>query len=157
MSDLQLRLERLYLKDSSFEAPGTPTIFTQQWNPTFEVDINSSVNVLSEQRVEVVLMATVTASLPELKDGAQTAFIAEVQQAGIFLIDGGDADTRRRVLGTACPHTLFPYVRAALDDLIVRGSFPPVQLAPVNFEAVYAQAEAQRQADAAGGDAGVQH
>lgn len=148
MSNLQLRLERLYLKDSSFEAPGAPAVFTQQWNPNFQVDINSTVNVLSENRVEVVLMATINAKLPELKEGSQTAFIVEVQQAGVFFIDGGDEEVRRRALGTACPNMLFPYVRAAIDDLVVRGSFPAIQLAPVNFDAVFQQAEQQRMAKA---------
>jgi preprotein translocase subunit SecB len=144
MSNLQLRLERLYLKDSSFEAPGAPAVFTQQWNPNFQVDINSTVNALSDNRVEVVLMATINAKLPELKEGSQTAFIVEVQQAGVFFIEGGDEENRRRALGTACPNMLFPYVRAAIDDLVVRGSFPAIQLAPVNFDAVFQQAEQQR-------------
>ena len=154
MSNLQLRLERLYLKDSSFEAPGAPAVFTQQWNPNFQVDINSTVNVLSENRVEVVLMATIDAKLPELKEGTQTAFIVEVQQAGVFFIEGGDEELRRRALGTACPNMLFPYVRAAIDDLVVRGSFPAIQLAPVNFDAVFQQAEQQRSAQVADAESG---
>ncbi|MEM6708737.1 MAG: protein-export chaperone SecB [Pseudomonadota bacterium] len=153
MSNLQLRLERIYLKDSSFESPGSPLVFGQQWNPNFQVDINSTVNVLSENRVEVVLMATVKATLPEAEESAQTAFIAEVQQAGVFAIEGGDAESRRRVLGTACPNMLFPYVRAALDDLIVRGSFPAIQISPVNFDAVFQQAEEKRQQDIAAAEA----
>lgn len=153
MSNLQLRLERLYLKDCSFESPATPVVFTQQWNPNFQVDINSTVIALAENRVEVVLRATLTALLPELSEGSQTAFIVEVQQAGVFALEGGDQETRRRALGTACPNMLFPYVRAAIDDLVVRGSFPAVQLAPVNFDAVYQQAEQKRLAEAGGADA----
>ncbi len=152
MSDLQLSLERMYLKDASFESPQSPRIFTEQWKPQMRLDINTRTENLDEQHAEVVLRATVEASQAGETEEAEerTAFICEVQYAGVFRVVGGDGDTRRRALGTACPNMLFPYVREAIDSLVVKGGFPALQLAPVNFEAVYAQAlaqEAQRRAD----------
>ncbi|MEM1229202.1 MAG: protein-export chaperone SecB [Pseudomonadota bacterium] len=160
VSQLQLRLERIYLKDASFESPSTPAVFTQQWQPNFQLDLNTRTEGIGENRVEVVLMATLKADLPELADGPRTAFIAEVQQAGLFTVEGGDDASRRMALGIACPTMLFPYVRATMDDIVVKGGFPAVQLAPVNFEALYRQAEAraaQEQAGAGGDGQDVTH
>lgn len=156
MSQLQLRLERIYLKDTSFESPSTPAIFTQQWQPNFQLDLNTRTEGFGDDRVEVVLMATLKADLPELAEGPKTAFIAEVQQAGLFALEGGDDASRRMALGIACPTMLFPYVRATMDDLVVRGGFPAVQLAPVNFEALFRQAE-QRAKEQSGDSSGVTH
>lgn len=132
----QLRIERLYLKDASFESPGTPTIFAEQWRPESQVDINTSVNNLGDNRHEVVLSVTVTSK----RDGDKVAFVVEVHYAGIFVIEGLENSVRHRVLGTTCPTTLFPYIRENLDSLVTRGGFPPLQLAPVNFDVLYAQA-----------------
>lgn len=150
MSQLQLRLDRLYLKDVSFESPSTPSVFSQQWKPSFQLDLNTRTETIGENRVEVVLMATLQAELPEVAEGSKTAFIVEVQQAGFFTVEGGDDESRRMALGIACPNMLFPYIRAAIDDLVVRGGFPAVQLAPVNFEGLYQQAEQQRLQQAGG-------
>ncbi len=136
----QVRLERIYLKDSSFESPGTPEVFTEQWQPQVSVDINSKANPMEESRFEVVLTCTVRTKRPNGK----TAFIVEVQQAGIFLIEGLVPEVQQKVLGTICPSTLFPYLREAIDSLVVKGGFPALHLAPVNFDALYAQALAQR-------------
>ena len=141
MSQLQLRLDRLYLKDVSFESPATPAVFSRQWQPSFQLDLNTRTETVADNQIEVVLMATLKADLP---DNAGTAFIVEVQQAGFFSVEGGDEASRRMALGIACPNMLFPYVRAAIDDLVVRGGFPAVQLAPVNFEGLYQQAEQKR-------------
>ena len=135
----QLRIERLYLKDASFESPGAPTIFGEKWRPETQVDINTSVNNLGDNRHEVVLAITVTSK----RDGDRVAFVVEVHYAGIFVIEGVDAQQLHQVLGIACPNTLFPYLRENLDSLVVRGGFPPLQLAPVNFEVLYAQAVQQ--------------
>ena len=132
----QLRIERMYLKDASFESPGTPSIFSEQWRPETQVDINTTVNNLGDNRHEVVLAVTVTSK----RDGDRVAFVAEVHYAGIFVINGLDAQQLHQVIGIACPNTLFPYVRENLDSLVVRGGFPAMQLAQVNFEALYAQA-----------------
>ena len=138
--EVQVRIERLYLKDASFESPATPGIFVEQWQPKNQVDINTAVNRVSEDHHEVVLSITITARQDEDKIG----FIAEVQFAGIFFINGADETQLRQVLGVFCPNTLFPYVRENLDNLVVKGGFPALHLAPVNFEALYAQAVQQQ-------------
>jgi len=151
----QIRIERLYLKDSSFESPGAPSIFTAQWQPQNQVDINTTVNSLGDDRHEVVLSATVTSR----RDDEHVAFVVEVQYAGIFAIEGVNQQQRHQVLGIMCPNTLFPYVRETLDSLVVRGGFPALQMAPINFERIFAQAmqqqAAQQQAEAT--DTAVKH
>lgn len=137
----QFSLQRIYVRDLSFEAPKTPEIFRQEWKPGISVDLNTRQKDLGNDFHEVVLTLSVT-----VKNGDDTAFIAEVQQAGIFLIKGLDADSMSHTLGAFCPNLLFPYAREALDSLVVRGSFPALMLAPVNFDALYAQELARLQA-----------
>lgn len=145
--EVQLRVERMYIKDASFESPGAPSVFASQFQPNFQVDINSTVNSLGDHRHEVVLAITVTAKRNE----EHVAYIAEVHQAGIFEVKGVEGGALRQVQGIACPNMLFPYVREALDGLIVKGGFPPLQLAPVNFDTLFRQAAAQ-QSEAAADD-----
>jgi len=135
-----IRLERIYLKDASFESPGTPGVFGERWDPQVNLDINTRSQRVGDTRFEVVLTVTVTAKL-----GEKTAFIAEVQQAGAFSLEGLPEEVVHRTIGTFCPTTLFPYVREMLDSLVVRGGFPALHLANVNFDAAYAQALEQRQ------------
>jgi preprotein translocase subunit SecB len=137
----QVRIERLYLKDSSFESPQAPEIFGNRTTPEFQLEINTRTASLGPDRIEVVLGVTLRARVEE----AKTAFIAEVQYAGIFLISGFDAPTTQRILGTFCPNTLFPYIRETVDSLVTRGGFPPVHLAPINFDALYAEALRKQQ------------
>ena len=139
-NEAQVRIERLYLKDASFESPGSPAVFTESFQPQNQVDINTSVNTQGEGRHEVVLSVTVTAR----RDEERVAFIAEAQYAGLFTITGVSEDQLRHVLGVFCPSTLFPYVRESLDGLVVKGGFPALQLAPINFEVLYAQAMQQQ-------------
>ncbi len=156
--EVQLRVERMYVKDASFESPGAPSIFSTQFQPNFQVDINTGINSLGDNRHEVVLAVTATAN----RDEEHIAYIAEVHQAGIFEVKGVEGAALHPVLGIACPNMLFPYVREALDNLIVKGGFPPLQLAPVNFENLFRQAAAGQdqaqtasaaaEADAAGSD-----
>lgn len=154
MSDGQVRLERLYLKDVSFESPRTPAVFGEAWKPEFQLEINTRTNSLADERFEVVLTVTLRAKA----DGGKTAYIVEVQQAGVFQISNLDDAASQRVLGTLCPGTLFPYVRETVDSLAVKGGFPAVQLAPVNFEALYAEAlRKQTDPDADSGDQEVTH
>lgn len=140
----QVRLERIYLKDASFESPHSPEVFGNRGNPEFQLDINSRTTALGQDRIEVVLAVTLRARTEQGK----TAFIAEVHHAGVFQISGFDVPTTQRIVGTFCPGTLFPYVRETIDSLVVRGGFPAVNLAPVNFEALFA--EALRKQGAAG-------
>ena len=145
----QFVMQRIYNKDISFESPGTPDVFRKQWQPKVNVDLNTRSNAMDDQgNFEVVLSITLTAKVDD-----ETAFLVEVQQAGIFLITGFDEEQLRRVLGTAAPNILFPYARENIDSLVVKGGFPPVMLAPVNFEALYEQAlRQQAEQQAAGGE-----
>ncbi len=139
----QFSLQRIYVKDLSFEAPKSPEVFREEWNPNIELDLNTRQRALEGDFHEVVLTITVT-----VKTGEEVAFIAEVQQAGIFLVQGLDDASQGHALGAFCPSILFPYARETLDSLVVRGSFPALMLAPVNFDALYAQ-ELQRMQSAA--------
>ncbi|MGH8416577.1 MAG: protein-export chaperone SecB [Pseudomonas sp.] len=138
----QFSLQRIYVRDLSFEAPKSPAIFRQEWTPSVSLDLNTRQKQLENDFYEVVLTLSV-----EVKNGDEIAFIAEVQQAGIFLIKGLDASSMSHTLGAFCPNILFPYARETIDSLVVRGSFPALMLAPVNFDALYAQ-ELQRMQEA---------
>lgn len=147
----QFTMQRIYAKDLSFESPSTPLIFKKQWQPKVNVELNTKSDKVDEEgNFEVVLTITITAKVEE-----ETAYLVEVQQAGIFFITGIDGDNLRRVLGTAAPNILFPYARENIDAVCVKGGFPPVMLAPVNFEALYQQAlsQASEQAAQGGGEA----
>ena len=144
----QVRLERIYLKDASWESPRSPQVFGEQWQPELQVDINSRVNRVDETRHEVVLSITIKAKL----DNSRTAFIVEVQQAGVFALEGLEGALLQQVLGTVCPTTLFPYAREVVDSLCVKGGFPALHLAPVNFDALYAEAITKHQQQQAGTD-----
>lgn len=138
----QFVMQRIYSKDISFESPSTPGIFTKQYQPKVNVDLNTRSSAIDEQgNFEVVLSITLTAKVDD-----ETAFLVEVQQAGVFLIKGFEGEDLRRVLGTAAPNILFPYARENIDSLCVKGGFPAVMLAPVNFDALYQQALAQQAA-----------
>ena len=130
----QFSLQRIYIRDLSFEATKSPDIFRQDWQPNVNLDLSTRQKALNEDFYEVVLTLTVT-----VKNGEDTAFVAEVQQAGIFLIKGLDASSMSHALGAFCPNILFPYARETLDSMVVRGSFPALMLSPVNFDALYAQ------------------
>ena len=132
-------LQRIYLKDVSFESPRAPHAFPNNWKPKVDLEINIGNTVLENDNYEVVLSATVT-----VKDESdQVNYLVELQQAGIFLLRGMDTETRHQMLGSFCPSLLFPYVREAIDSIVTKGSFPPLMLSPVNFEAIYQQAKAQ--------------
>ena len=137
----QFSLQRIYVRDLSFEAPKSPEIFRQEWTPSVELDLNTRQKPLEGDFHEVVLTLSVT-----VKTAGEVAFIAEVQQAGIFLISGLDAAAMSHTLGAFCPNILFPYAREALDNLVTRGSVPALMLAPVNFDALYAQELGRMQA-----------
>lgn len=140
----QFTMQKIYTKDLSFESPVTPAVFTQQWQPKLSVDLNTRSGSIDEEgNFEVVLSITVTAKMDE-----ETAFLIEVHQAGVFLVRGFQPEELKRILGTAAPNVLFPYAREAIDAICIKGGFPPLMLAPVNFEAVYQQAQAQAQAGA---------
>lgn len=140
----QFALQRIYIKDLSFESPKSPEIFREQLQPDIDLNVSTNHRLLDGDFYEVVLGVTVTA-----KNEEGVAFIAEVQQAGIFLISGFDDSSLVHALGAYCPGLLFPYAREALDGIVVKGTFPALMLAPVNFEALFAQ-EMERQREQAG-------
>ena len=143
----QFALQRIYVKDLSFESPKAPEMFQQQWQPEVKLDLNTSNRGLEEGLHEVVLSLTITVENgPE--DKKETAFVVEVQQAGVFLVKGLADEELHRTLGAFCPNILFPYAREAIDNLVLRGSFPPLMLAPVNFDALYLQAKEQAEQQA---------
>ena len=137
-------MQRVYVKDLSFEAPMMPEVFKREWKPRMNVDLNTKSTSVGDDDYEVVLTLTITASLEE-----DTAFLVEVHQAGIFRIQGVDGENMRRVLATVCPNMLFPYARETIDNVVTKGTFPALMMAPVNFDALFAQAVQQAQAKAA--------
>jgi preprotein translocase subunit SecB len=148
----QFQLQKLYMKDVSFELPNAPQIFQDDGQVEIKMNLAQRVENLADSVHEVVLTVTVTASL-----GEKTAYLAEVQQAGIFAIAGLNEQATHAALNTLCPHTLFPYARRAITDMVADGGFPPLVLQPINFDQIYAQRlqEAQAQSNG-GGDMEVQ-
>jgi preprotein translocase subunit SecB len=138
VQEQQFSLQRLFLKDLSFESPMAPNVFTQQWRPQVKLDLNIANNKLVDDNYEVVLKLTLTATVDD-----KAALLIEIQQAGIFLIKGLDEETLRQVLSIGCANILFPYARETIDGLALKGGFPPFQLQPINFEAMYMQAQQQ--------------
>ena len=130
----QLSVHKIYVKDSSFEAPSAPAIFQDPGQPQIQLNLAQRVGNFADGMYEVVLTVTVTCKL-----GDKTAYLAEVQQAGVFGLSGFGGDDLQMVLSTYCPHTLFPYVRQSISDLILAGGFPPFLLQPINFEQLYAE------------------
>ena len=130
----EFALQRIYLKDLSFETPNSPTIFIEEWKPESNLNINSNVNKLADDTYEVVLTITVTTKI-----GQKTAFLVEIQQAGIFAVKGFTDAELGHMVGAYCPNVLFPYAREVVSDLVSKGSFPQMLLTPVNFDALYAQ------------------
>lgn len=143
-SEMVFQIQRIYAKDVSFEAPNAPHIFQQEWQPEIKLDLDTSSNQLSEGVYEVVLRVTTTATL-----GEETAFLCEVQQAGVFSIEGIDGTQMAHCLGAYCPNILFPYAREAITSLVGRGTFPQLNLAPVNFDALFMNYLQQQQGEQA--------
>jgi preprotein translocase subunit SecB len=129
-------VQRIFVKDSSFEAPDAPECFRRPYNPQINFNINSRSRKLDENFYEVVLRLTA-----DVKQDDKTLFLVEVQQGGVFEIAGLEGERMEQVLMITCPGILFPYGREAIDALVIKGSFPALMLAPVNFEAVYLQAK----------------
>jgi preprotein translocase subunit SecB len=133
-------IEKIYVKDLSLEVPGAPQVFLQPEQPQVEVQLAQAAQQVQEGLFEVSLKVTVTA-----KFGDKTLFLAEVEQAAIFQIRNVPEAEIGPVLGIVCPNILFPYARESISDMINRAGFPPVLLAPINFEAVYQQRLAEAQ------------
>jgi preprotein translocase subunit SecB len=145
-------IEKIYVKDLSLEVPGGPQIFMQSESPQLEVRVEQRSQRVNEALFEVTLVVTVIA-----KQGDKTHFLVEVSQAGVFQIRNVPEADLAPVLGMVCPNVLFPYVRETVSDLVNRAGFPPVLLAPVNFEALYQQHAAQAASPPAGPRIEVAH
>jgi preprotein translocase subunit SecB len=139
----QFIIQRIYVKDVSFEAPNSPAVFTEEWNPDTDLDLNTSVNVLPSNNYEVELALTIT-----VKSNEKVAFLVEVKQSGVFFISGYEQSQLNHLLAAYCPNTLFPYAREVIAGLVSKGSFPEMHLSPINFDSLYAK-RLQEQAAAA--------
>lgn len=137
----EFTIQRLYVKDVSFEAPNTPLIFNEEWKPQVELDLNSTSKTINEGLFEVVLKITVTTKVND-----KVAFLVEALQAGVFTIKNFPNEQMGSMLGSYCPSILFPYIREVISDVVVRGGFPQLLLAPVNFDLLYQQHLQKQQA-----------
>jgi preprotein translocase subunit SecB len=142
--EVQFNMQRIYTKDISFETPNSPAVFQKEWKPEIKLDIDTRTQELGPNLFEVILTVTVTAT-----NEGETAFLCEVQQAGIFAIGDMPDNNKAHMLGSFCPNMLFPYARETVSNLVNRGTFPVLNLAPVNFDAIFAQYVQKRQQEAA--------
>ena len=142
----QLTVQKIYIKDASFEAPGSPQVFADQGQPQLQLNLSQKVGNVGEHAYEVVLTVTVTCTIND-----KTAYLVEVQQAGLFSLVGFEPRGLEAVLSTYCPNALFPYARQAVSELVQGGGFPPLFLQPINFDQLYAEQVRRR---AAGEQAG---
>lgn len=136
----QFSIQKIYTKDLSFETPNTPSIFTAKWEPAVDFNLATNVSPLEQNLFEVTLKVTITVKCADV-----TAYLVEVNQAGIFALGGFTDQEMGPMMGSFCPNILFPYAREAISDLVTRGGFPQLLLAPVNFDALYAQHLQQQQ------------
>lgn len=136
VAGVQVSLQSVYLKDCSYESPNGPRVPNNQtWEPKFQMNMNTSAEELAPDVREVLLTVTL-----EAKQGDATLYLVEVKQAGVFAIAGAGPEDLKRIIGSFCPSVLFPYVREAISNLIVKGGFPNFLLPLVNFDALFAQA-----------------
>lgn len=135
-------LQRVYMKDASFEAPNGLLVLTEG-QPKVSQDLNTQVNRIKDDIFEVVLKITITVNY-----GEKVAFLVEVHQAGLFVVSGLEAPQLQQVISTQCPHILFPYAREAIDSLAVRGGFAPLALPPIDFDALFVHAVQQQRKQA---------
>jgi preprotein translocase subunit SecB len=143
-AEAQFMIQRVYIKDFSFEVPDAPAIFQHQWDPELSLDLNTQHVELEKGVYEVILTVTAT-----VKNKQVTAFLVEVKQCGIFTIQGTSKEQLDHLLNSFCPNILFPYAREAITSQVLRGSFPPLVLAPINFDALYSQQMQEKQKTAA--------
>lgn len=134
----QFSIQKIHTKDISFETPNSPQIFTQKWEPNVDFNLSTNANPLEDGLFEITLTVTVT-----VKTGDDIAYLVEVTQAGIFSLAGFEEEEMKPMVGSFCPNILFPYAREVISDLVAKGGFPQLLLAPVNFDALYSQHIAQ--------------
>ena len=139
-AEQQFTVQRVYLKDLSYEAPIGTKAFTTQIQPKVDQELGTESKKITDNLYEAILKITITANVDD-----KPAFLVEVHQAGLFYIKGTEGKNLSRVLNTVCPNILFPYARETIDNILVKGSFPPIMLPPINFEALFAQAMESKQ------------
>jgi len=139
----QLVLQKIYIKDFSFESPKAPDVFRQTAAANTQLNLRTGRNALPDNNVEVTLTLTV-----ESKANDETIFLIELVQAGVFMIDGYNEEEQAALEGSFCPATLYPFAREAIADMATKGGFPPLLLQPINFDALYMQAKQERAAQA---------
>jgi preprotein translocase subunit SecB len=145
----QIAIQKLYLKDFSFESPNSPTVFTSsEWKPKTNLNLRSTHTPVSDDTHEVVLTITIDA-----KHDDKTLFLIELHQAGLFQIGGYTKEEFEAIVGSFCPATLFPFAREAISSIVSRGGFPEFLLQPINFDALFAESRRQAAAQAAAGGA----
>lgn len=138
-ADKRISIQKIYLKDFSFESPQTPQVFTDgKWEPKTNLNLRSTHSAGKDDHHEVVLTITI-----ETKHEDRTIFLIELQQAGLFYIAGYDQEELSAVVGSFCPNLLYPYAREAISSIVSKGGFPELLLQPINFDALYAQARAE--------------
>ena len=141
-SGKRISIAKIYIKDFSFESPQSPQIFkATEWSPKTNLNLRSSHTALETDHHEVVLTITV-----EAKEADKTIFLVELHQAGLFEIAGYDAAEFGTIIGSFCPNILFPYARESIAGIIQKGGFPEFVLQPINFDALYLQAQQQKSA-----------
>jgi preprotein translocase subunit SecB len=135
-SQVVFQLDKIYVKDSSYEAPHAPQVFLESKAPEVGVQLGVSHQELNKEQglYEVVLAVTVTA-----KAGDKSVFLAEAHQAGLFRIHGLPEAELPKALEIACPNVLLPFVRQTINALIESGGFPQLLINPINFESLYLQ------------------
>ena len=141
----QFAIQKIYTKDISFETPNSPKIFTKKWEPSLDLNLGTNVENLENSMYEISLSITATVKINDT-----TAYLVEIKQAGIFTITGFSEQEMGPMLGSFCPNILFPYAREAISDLVNKGGFPQLILAPVNFDALYMQHLQQNQQNTEG-------
>jgi len=138
----QFMIQKIYTKDISFETPNSPEIFREEWKPELDLQMTNEYKQLDEHTHDITLVATVTAKIED-----KTAFLIEVKQAGVFTLTGYSEQEMGPLVGSVCPNILFPYAREVISDIVIKGGFPQLVLAPVNFDALYRnQVEQAKQA-----------
>ena len=125
-------IQKIYTKDISFETPNTPDIFREEWKPELDLQLGNEYARIDDDNHEITLTVTVTA-----KVGDKVAFLVEVKQAGVFSLTGYSDQEMGPLVGSYCPNTLFPFAREVISDIVLKGGFPQLVLAPVNFDALY--------------------
>lgn len=133
-NEQKFEIQKIFVKDVSFESPHAPEIFREKWQPKTDIQMTAQNTKISDELYEVTLNVTVTSSQND-----RTAFLIEIKQSGVFLIQNIPENQIGHLIGSYCPHTLFPFAREAISDIVTKGGFPPLLLSPVNFDALYQQ------------------